>query len=85
METKMVKPRVIKDDGEAYDNYHTVDKEIALIKQDINTIKDNHLHHIEKDMNLIHKKVDKIDNRLWWLAGIIIAATVGPLIAGLIT
>lgn len=81
----MVKPRVIKDDGEAYNNYHTVDKEIALIKQDINTIKDNHLAHIEKDMNKIHSKVDKIDNRLWWLAGIIIAATVGPLIAGLFT
>ena len=62
-----------------------VKTEIALIKQDINTIKDNHLAHIEKDMNRIHTKVDKIDNRLWWLAGIIIAATVGPLIAGLFT
>ena len=64
------------------DNVHT---EIALIKKDISTIKDNHLSHIEKDMNRIHTKVDKIDNRLWWLAGIIIAATVGPLIAGLFT
>ena len=62
-----------------------VKTEIALIKQDINTIKDNHLAHIEKDMNRIHNKVDKIDNRLWWIAGIIIAATVGPLIAGLFT
>ena len=62
-----------------------VKTEIALIKQDINTIKDNHLAHIEKDMNRIHQKVDKIDNRLWWLAGIIIAATVGPLIAGMFT
>jgi hypothetical protein len=62
-----------------------VKTEIALIKQDINTIKDNHLAHIEKDMNRIHTKVDKIDNRLWWLAGIIIAATVGPLIAGMFT
>lgn len=64
------------------DNVHT---EIALIKRDINTIKDNHLAHIEKDMNRIHQKVDKIDNRLWWFAGIIIVATVGPLIAGLFT
>ena len=62
-----------------------VKTEIALIKQDINTIKDNHLAHIEKDMNRIHTKVDKIDNRLWWIAGIIIAATVGPLIAGMFT
>ena len=64
---------------------NNVQTEIALIKKDINTIKDNHLAHIEKDMNRIHTKVDKIDNRLWWLAGIIIAATVGPLIAGLFT
>ena len=62
-----------------------VKTEIALIKQDINTIKDNHLAHIEKDMNRIHNKVDKIDSRLWWIAGIIIAATVGPLIAGMFT
>lgn len=59
--------------------------EIALIKQDINTIKDNHLAHIEKDMNRIHAKVDKIDTRLWAIAAIIIMATVGPLIAGLFT
>lgn len=62
-----------------------VKTEIALIKQDINTIKDNHLAHIEKDMNRIHQKVDKIDTRLWMIAGIIIAATVGPLIAGMFT
>ena len=62
-----------------------VKTEIALIKKDISTIKDNHLAHIEKDIDQINKKVDKIDNRLWWLAGIIIAATVGPLIAGLFT
>ena len=62
-----------------------VKTEIALIKQDINTIKDNHLAHIEKDIDQIHKKVDKIDNRLWALAAIIIAATVGPLLAGLFT
>ena len=57
--------------------------EIALIKKDISIIKDNHLHHIEKDVNEIKKNVDKIDNRLWWFAGIIIAATVGPLLAGM--
>lgn len=67
---------------EQEDNIQT---EIALIKKDINVIKDNHLAHIEKDVDRIHKKVDKIDNRLWWFAGIIIAATVGPLLAGLFT
>lgn len=77
METKTAK--VIKMEQDE------VKVEIALIKQDINTIKDNHLAHIEKDMNRIHNKVDKIDTRLWMIAGIIIAATVGPLIAGLFT
>lgn len=62
-----------------------IETEIALIKKDINTIKDNHLAHIEKDIDMIHKKVDRIDNRLWWFAGIIIVATVGPLLAGLFT
>lgn len=57
--------------------------EIALIKKDIATIKDNHLHHIEKDVSEIKKNVDRIDARLWWFAGIIIAATVGPLLAGM--
>lgn len=62
----------------------STETEIALIKQDIATIKDNHLAHIEKDMNKISNKVDRIDNRLWWLAGIIIVATVGPLIGNMI-
>jgi len=57
--------------------------EIALIKRDIETIKDNHLHHIEKDVSEIKKNVDRIDSRLWWFAGIIIAATIGPLLAGM--
>jgi hypothetical protein len=57
--------------------------EIAMIKKDISIIKDNHLHHIEKDVNEIKKNVDRIDSRLWWFAGIIIAATVGPLLAGM--
>ena len=59
--------------------------EIALIKKDITTIKDNHLAHIEKDMNLIHAKVDKLDNRLWWVLGILIASTVGTVLAGMFT
>ena len=62
----------------------STDTEIALIKKDIETIKDNHLAHIEKDMNKMSMKIDKIDNRLWWLAGIIIVATVGPLIGKMI-
>lgn len=62
----------------------STDTEIAIIKKDIEIIRDNHLAHIEKDMNKMANKIDKIDNRLWWLAGIIIVATVGPLIGNMI-
>lgn len=61
----------------------STDTEIALIKKDIEIIRDNHLAHIEKDMNKMANKIDKIDNRLWWLAGIIIVATIGPLIGNM--
>lgn len=84
----MAKPKLIKNDREAYESYPTVDTEIALIKHDIKSIRDEtniHNKQTEKDFASIHKKIDKIDNRLWWLAGIIIMATVGPLIAGLFT
>lgn len=62
-----------------------VDTEIALIKKDMQVMKDNHLYHIEKDMEKIHTKVDKLDNRLWWVLGILIASTVGTLLTNMIT
>lgn len=33
--------------------YHNVDKKIALIEQNIDTIKNNHLFHIERDVRWI--------------------------------
>jgi hypothetical protein len=62
-----------------------VDTEIALIKKDMQVMKDNHLYHIEKDMEKIHTKVDKLDNRLWWVLGILIASTVGTMLTNMIT
>ena len=67
---------------------HENKMDIELIKHDIKNIRKEtttHNKQTEKDFALIHKKIDKLDNRLWWLAGIIIAATMGPLIAGIIT
>ena len=61
------------------------DIEIALIQQELSVIKDNHLKHLKEDVEKIGKKVDKISDRLWWFAGIIIIATVGPLIGSLFT
>ncbi len=60
-----------------------VDTEIALIKKDIQVMKDNHLYHIEKDMEKIHTKVDKLDNRLWWVLGILIVSTIGTMLTNM--
>ena len=51
-------------------------KDIGEIKMSIDVIKNNHLHHIEKDMDGIHKKVEKMDNRIWWVLGILVVSTV---------
>ena len=61
------------------------DTEIALLKRDVETIRDNHLAHMSQDIDRIEKKVDKIDNRIWWVLGILVASTAGTLIAQMIT
>lgn len=53
------------------------EKRIIKIESDIESIKNNHLAHIEVDINRVRKTVDKLDNRIWWLAGLIIAGAVG--------
>jgi len=54
----------------------TVETEIELIKQDIHTIKNNHLSHIEDDISLLRTKMDKVDNRIWWVLGLLVASSV---------
>ena len=51
-------------------------KQIDDIKQDIATIKDNHLFHIEKDMASMDKRIEKMDARIWWVLGLLVAGTV---------
>lgn len=51
-------------------------KEIEEIKSDIQTIKNNHLAHIEKDMNRMDKRIEKMDNRIWWVLGLLVASMV---------
>ena len=63
---------------------NTNETEIALIKRDIETIRDNHLHHMKEDIDRVEKKVDKIDNRIWWVLGILVASTVGTLLANML-
>tara|TARA_Y100000114_G_C11744234_1_gene320720 strand:- start:1280 stop:1465 length:186 start_codon:yes stop_codon:yes gene_type:complete len=37
--------------------YHKLDKEITVIKKDIDVIKNNHLFHIQKDISMIKRVV----------------------------
>lgn len=54
--------------------------DIAEIKTDIKIIKENHLHHIEKDMEKQTKTIDKLDQRLWWVLGLLVASTVAGMV-----
>ena len=52
-----------------------------IIKSDISTIKNNHLKHIEKSMDSMDNKIDKLDNRVWAiLFGIITLAATNVLL-----
>ena len=37
--------------------YHELDKRMALVEQTLTVIKDNHLHHINKDLDWIKKVI----------------------------
>ena len=50
--------------------------DIKEIKSSIDTIKNNHLHHIEKDMEKQSRLLDKMDTRLWFVVVLLIGATV---------
>ena len=50
--------------------------DIQDIKNSIDTIKNNHLHHIEKDMAKQSKAIEKLDSRIWWVLGILVVSTV---------
>ena len=56
--------------------------DIAEIKTDINTIKTNHLHHLEKDVSDINKRLEKIDNRIWWVLGLLVASGIIGMLKG---
>ena len=61
----------------------STDTDIALIQQELDTIKNNHLHHMKEDIDRVEKKVDRIDNRLYWILGLLVAGVVGPMLASL--
>ena len=51
-------------------------RDISEIKHSIDTIRTNHLHHLEADMCKQSKLMDKLDNRIWWVLGILVVSTV---------
>ena len=50
-----------------------IETDVAVIKNDISTIKDNHLAHIEDNMK-------KLDMRMWWVLTILIVSIVIPFV-----
>ena len=48
-------------------------------------IRDNHLVHLQQDVRRVEKKVDKIDMRIWGILILIVASTIGTVLAGLFT
>ena len=57
---------------------------ISEIKGDLKTIKDNHLYHIEKDMEKQSKVIEKMDMRLWAILVLLVSSVlIGVLKNGL--
>ncbi len=50
--------------------------DISDIKHSLDVMKNNHLHHIEKDVEEVKRTVSKLDNRIWWVLGILVVSTV---------
>ena len=55
--------------------------DIQEIRNDIHTIKSNHLFHIEKDMAELKEKVKAMDARLWWILGVLVSTTIISLLS----
>ena len=50
-------------------------KELA---QDIKLIKENHLAHMQDDIDQIEKKIEKMDTRVWAILLLLVSAVVIP-------
>lgn len=54
------------------------------LHQKIDTIENNHLAHMKEDIDRIEIKVDKMDARLWWVLGLLVAGVLGVIFKGMI-
>lgn len=44
-------------------------------------IRDNHLQHMKEDIDKMDSKIDKMDDRLWWIFTLIVGSIIGGIIA----
>lgn len=51
-------------------------QDITDIKSTLVRLETNHIFHIEKDMEKQSKLIEKMDNRIWWVLGILVVSTV---------
>ena len=56
-------------------------KELAA---EVKTIKDNHLTHMQQDIDTIEKKIEKMDNRVWAILILLVGAVVLPAVVNFI-
>lgn len=55
--------------------------EMEKMKKDIDTIRNVSLPKMERDIDDINKKVDKIDARIWWILGLLVTSMIISTIA----
>jgi hypothetical protein len=51
--------------------------ELRSLAREIDVIKNNHLAHIADDITRLEKTMERMDGRLWWVLGLIVAAWIG--------
>lgn len=57
----------------------SVDRKLDLLTQEVSTIKQE-VSNIKQEVSTIKSMIEKMDNRLWGLGGLILAACLGALL-----
>ena len=61
-----------------------VELDCKIIRTDINTIKNNHLAHIESNIGSLDRKIDKLETRVWAILFGIVMLGISNIIATLL-
>ena len=51
-------------------------KDISEIKNTLNRLETNHIHHIEQDIKTLKDTTKNTEQKLWWILSILVASTV---------